>query len=133
MSAPDLVSFLLGNNEMLHYDKASPLPDSQREYLDVMDKKMDQGFELIGKKIVNPDQQQKSQFVAFNLVHALENNDDQTAIVMFTYLVQRMPDLKQVKARSEGGKIGIEFIFDQVKPPGKKINFMPKGSDRKLH
>lgn len=133
MSEPEIVSFLLGENEMLHYDISTPLPDSQREYLDLMDKKMDQGFELIGEKIVNPDQQQKSQFVAFNLVHALENNDDQNAIVMFTYLVQRMPDLKQVKARSEGGKIGIEFIFDQVKPKGQKINFMSRRPDRKIH
>jgi len=133
MSDSDVVKLLLGGEEMLRYDKSTPLPDSQREYLNVMDEKMDQGFELIGERIVNPEQQQKSQFVAFNLVHALENNDDQTAIVMFTYLVHRMPDLKQVKVRTESGKIGIEFIFDQVKPQGQKINFMSRGPDRKLH
>jgi hypothetical protein len=133
MSDSDVVKFLLGGEEMLRYDKSTPLPDSQREYLNVMDEKMEQGFELIGERIVNPEQQQKSQFVAFNLVHALENNDDQTAIVMFSYLVHRMPNLKQVKVRSESGKIGIEFIFDQVKSKGQKINFMSRDPDSKLH
>lgn len=133
MPEVSVVKFLLGGNEMLSYDKSKLLPDSQREYLDMMDEKMDQGFELIGEKIDNPDQQQKSQFVAFNLVHALENNDDQTAIMMFTYLVNRLPDLKQVKARSEEGKVGIEFIFDEVKPDGQKINFIRKGAETKLH
>ena len=128
-----MVKFLLAGQEMLSYDKSVTLPDSQRDYLDVMDEKMEQGFELAGEIIKHPQQQQKSQFVAFKLVNALENNDDQAAIVMFTYLVSRMPELLQVKARSEAGKIGIEFIFDQVKPQGQKINFLPREQPGKLH
>ncbi len=133
MSETNVVKLLLSGEEALSYDKSIPLPESQREYLDNMDKKMDQGFDFAGETILNPAQPQKSQFVAFNMVQALENKDDQTAIIMFTYLVNRLPALKQVRARSENGKIGVEFIFDQVKPPGQKINFISPGADKKLH
>jgi len=74
--------------------------------------------------------QQKTQFVALNLVNALNKDDDQTAIIMFTYLVNRMPELKQVKAKSKDSKVGVEFVFDEIKSEGKKIEFLP---NHKVH
>jgi len=121
------VGFLMDDQEVLTYDRSKALPDEQRTYIDDMDKKMAQGFVLSGQNITNPDLQQKTQFVALNLVTALQQEDDQMAIILFTYLVNRLPDLKQAKAKIQetesGQKIGVEFIFDEVKPKGEKIEF----------
>ncbi len=89
---------------------------------------MDEGFVLSDKKIKNPTLQQKTQFVALNLVSALTKEDDQTAIIMFTYLVNRMPELKHAKAKTKmtdvGNQVGVEFVFDEVKTDGQKIEFL---------
>jgi len=129
----DKVGFLMEGQEVLSYDRSHALPDEQGEYLDSMDVKMAQGIVLADKNIKEPDLQQKSQFVAMNLVNALLSEDDQTAIIMFTYLVNRMPDLKQARAKTKntesGQRIGVEFIFDEVKSEGQTIKFQPT----KLH
>ena len=126
----DKVGFLMEGEEVLTYDRLQVLPDAQRAYLDSMDKKMDEGFVLGDQRVEHPEFQQKTQYVALNLVNALLKEDDQTAIIMFTYLVNRMPDLKQAKAKTKSGesgqKIGVEFIFDEVKSEGHKVEFHPK-------
>ncbi len=128
------VGFILDGQEVLTYDRTQALPAQQSEYLDVIDSQMDEGFVLSDKKIENPNLQQKTQFVALNLVSALSKEDDQTAIIMFTYLVNRMPELKQAKAKtkttSAGSQVGVEFVFDEVKPDGQKIEFRP---NHKVH
>lgn len=130
----DKVGFLLEGQEVLTYDRSQVLPDKQREYLDIIDAQMNEGFVLSEQKVENPNLQQKTQFVALNLVQALLKEDDNTAIIMFTYLVNRMPELKQAKAKTKtsesGDQIGVEFVFDEVKAEGQKIEFRP---DHKLH
>lgn len=130
----DKVGFLLDGQEVLTYDRSQVLPDKQREYLDIIDAQMNEGFVLSDQKVENPNLQQKTQFVALNLVQALLKEDDNTAIIMFTYLVNRMPELKQAKAKTKtsesGDQIGVEFVFDEVKVEGQKIEFRP---DHKLH
>lgn len=130
----DKVGFLLEGQEVLTYDRSQVLPDKQREYLDIIDAQMNEGFVLSEQKVENPNLQQKTQFVALNLVQALLKEDDNTAIIMFTYLVNRMPELKQAKAKTKtsesGDQIGVEFVFDEVKVEGQKIEFRP---DHKLH
>ena len=132
----DKVGFLMEDQEVLTYDRSQTLAEQQKNDLDNMDTLMDKGFILGEESISSPDFQQKTQFVALNLVNALLKENDQEAIMLFTYLVNRMPDLKQAKAktktkeRASEQRIGIEFIFDEVKPQGQKIQFQP---NVKLH
>ncbi|RKZ96985.1 MAG: hypothetical protein DRQ43_03660, partial [Gammaproteobacteria bacterium] len=120
--------------EVLTYDRSRALPDKQREYLNILDDQLEEGFILSDQQIDKPNLQQKTQFIALNLVNALTKEDDNTAIIMFTYLVNRMPELKQAKAKikesDSGRQIGVEFVFDEVKSEGKKIEFR---SQEKLH
>ena len=130
----DKVGFLLDGQEVLTYDRSRALPDKQREYLNILDDQLEEGFILSDQQIDKPNLQQKTQFIALNLVNALTKEDDNTAIIMFTYLVNRMPELKQAKAKikesDSGRQIGVEFVFDEVKSEGKKIEFR---SQEKLH
>jgi len=130
----DKVGFLLDGQEVLTYDRSRALPDKQREYLNILDDQLEDGFILSDQQIDKPNLQQKTQFIALNLVNALTKEDDNTAIIMFTYLVNRMPELKQAKAKiketDSGQQIGVEFVFDEVKSEGQKIEFRPQ---EKLH
>ncbi|MFK5984289.1 MAG: hypothetical protein QM479_02520 [Pseudomonadota bacterium] len=107
----NLVKLLINNNEVLQYDKSINLPDNQSKYLNMMDKKMEQGISL-GEQFINkPDQLQKAQFVTFNMLALLDKNEEHEAIAMFTYLVNYLNELKQVKVIGETGKYKIEFVF----------------------
>ncbi len=129
-SGTEKVAFILEGQEVLTYDRAIALSGDQKAYLEDMDKTLEEGFVLAGQKLEQPTLEQKTQFVAINLVQALQKQEDKTAIILFSYLVDRMPDLKQAKARVKetrsGNKIGVEFVFDEIKPEGQKLEFHPK-------
>lgn len=126
----DKVAFLLDGQEVLIYDRSQALPDKQSKHLDTMDQQLDEGFVLSDQKVNKPNLQQKTQFIALNLVSALSKGEDNTAIMMFTYLVNRMPELQQAKAKikdsDSGQQVGVEFVFDEIKKEGLKIQFHPQ-------
>ena len=109
----NVMAVFLNGIAQLEYDRDRLLPDHQAAYLDKMDAKMDAGI-LVGNKTVrDPDQNQRTQFAAANLAHALQAQDEAVAAAMCSYLAIRLPDLKQVKIEDEDGEISIEFIFDE--------------------
>jgi hypothetical protein len=109
----NVMAVFLNGIAQLEYDRDRLLPDHQAAYLDKMDAKMDAGI-LVGNKTVrDPDQNQRTQFAAANLAHALQAQDEAVAAAMCSYLAIRLPDLKQVRIEDEDGEISIEFIFDE--------------------
>jgi len=117
MSLQDSKLIVVFNQEpVLEFDRSKPVPGKQRQYLDRMDERMDQGINLGEDKIESPNPLQRSQYVANSLVNALLRQDYNLAIAMCTYLGKRMPELKQIKCEgSEGdeGGISIEFVYDR--------------------
>jgi len=109
----ELVKLLVNGEAVLEYNKKIELTENQQAYIDDMDQIMDKGIELGGESIAKPELMQKSQFVAFTLMGYLKVKNDESAIAMFSYLVNRLPELKQVEAKYERSVLGIEFIFDQ--------------------
>ena len=63
---------LLNGEALIEYDRTKELPEKQRQYLDRMDRQMDEGIILGNENIESPDQQQRAQFVAFTLVNAIQ-------------------------------------------------------------
>lgn len=110
---PNLMAVLLNGVAQLEYYRDRPLPDGQVLHLDKMDQKMDAGIELAGEPISNPDLNQRAQFVAANLVHALKTHNESVAGALCTYLANRLPDLKQVKIVEDGSEFSIDFVFDE--------------------
>ena len=107
------MAVLLNGVAQLEYDREKPLPDHQIVYLDKMDRKMDAGIELGDERITNPDLQQRAQFVAANLAHAIKVNDESMAAALCAYLAVRISDLKQVKLDEEGEDMSIDLVFDE--------------------
>ena len=116
---------LVNGEALFEYDRTKVLPEQQKQYLDRMDQKMEAGIQLGDEMVVNPDQQQRAQFVALTLLNAVEKDDEASIAAMSAYLAVRYPDLKQVKADSdkESRKVMFDLIFDQEHKNQVKVSF----------
>jgi hypothetical protein len=111
-AAPPVV--ILVNGELqVEYDRAKPLPEAQRGYLDRMDDKMSAGVMLGGEQVPRPDVLQRAQFVAIQVLEALGNGNDALVAAGCAWLATRLPDLTQVKARLVDGGFSAELVFDE--------------------
>jgi len=109
----DLMAVLLNGIAQLEYDRDRPLSEYQLTYLDKMDGKMSAGVEIGDETIEDPDPNQRIQFVAANLYHAIKRADEAMCSALCSYLATRLPELKQVKLDDSEGHVAIELVFDQ--------------------
>ena len=119
----NIMAVLLNGIAQLEYDRDRLLPDQQLAYLDKMDSKMDDGIRIGNEMVVNPGLEQRTQFAAANLLHALKSDDPPVAAAMCSYLAIRMPDLKQVLIEDNAGQVSIEFVFDREYKRQVVVNF----------
>lgn len=119
-----IMAVLLNGIAQLEYDRTRPLSSYQQDYLDDMDKKMDSGIDLDGVVVEKPDANQRAQFVAANLHHAIRSDDEGACSALCTYLATRMPDLKQIKIVEDENQALIEFIFDDDYSQQAMVNFV---------
>jgi hypothetical protein len=108
----NVMGVLLDGVAQLEYDREKLLPEHQAAYLDKMDEQMAKGITIGDEEVINPDINQRAQFVVANLLHALKTDNEQVAGAMCSYLAIRLPDLKQVKINENDGEVSIEFDFD---------------------
>ena len=108
------------------YDRAKPLTEKQRTYLDALDCKMDAGLHVGGQFIAAPDRLQRAQSIALMLIQALEQHQEAIVAAASSYLAIRLPDLKQVHAvrRQEG--IMVDLVFDRPYAQESKIEFIQR-------
>lgn len=108
------MAVLLDGIAQLEYDRDAPLPVHQAAYLERMDAKMDEGI-LVGEEVIeSPDLNTRAQFVAGNLLHAFNTSDDQLAGAMCSWLALRLPELQQVRIKTDSGQVSIELVFDEA-------------------
>jgi len=122
-----LVAVVEGDS-IVEYDRDKPLPAKQLMYLDKMDEKMDMGIPSGQGNIFAPDQAQKAQFVAGQLMQAIERDDDGLISASMAYLASRMAELKQVSLQSTDGEKEITLIYDKDYRPEhsaeQQVNFV---------
>ena len=110
----NIMAVLLNDIAQLEYDRDRPLSDYQETYLNSMDEKMDrEGIDIDGQRIDNPDQNQKIQFIAANLLSAMRSDNEGLTSALCTYLATRIPDLKQIKYTDRDGEVTIDLVFDE--------------------
>ena len=109
----NMMAVFLDGIAQLEYNRDQLLPDHQAAYLDKMDSKMDEGIVVGSEKVKNPDLNQRAQFAAANLLHALNTDDESMAAAMCSYLAIRLPELKQVRFEAQDGEVSIELIYDE--------------------
>ena len=127
MMTESLVVVLDGVSQ-LEYRRSTPLDEAQSRYLDRMDLRMDQGIALSGVQITAPDALQRAQFVALQLLQAVQAGEEPVAAATLAYLADRMPDMKQVRATTRGGLLSFDLVFDRVYANEIKVEFMKPGA-----
>lgn len=123
MCMSTLVAVVNGESE-LEYDRSKSLPEKQLSYLDKMDVQMDTGIPSGQGSILAPDIEQKAQFVASQLMTAIEKGDEQLMSASMAYLAVRMPNLKQVSVEEKEGDKHISLIYDREYAPAQMVNFV---------
>lgn len=123
-----LVASLNGESQ-LEFDRTQVLGERQQEYLKIMDSKMEDGIPHGAGHVFAPDVQQKSQFVASQLVDAIKAGNEQLAAATLSWLATRLPGLQQVAAEEKpDGQIAISLIYDKTFVKAQLIKFMKLNS-----
>jgi len=108
------LAIVLNGIAQIEYDRNIALDAKLADYLDNMDSKMDAGITIGEKLIPSPTSEQKAEFVASNLYHAIKANNEAMASAMTSYLAVRQADLKQLKFSDKDGAVSIELVYDEV-------------------
>ncbi len=120
------LSVVVDGERVLRYDRDHPLDARQQRSLAEMDRRMDGGFELAGRRLERPDPVARAQFVATALLQALDRGDDALAAAGTAWLATRFPELQQVRiTRHAGRDPTIELIFDRPYTPEARVSFTP--------
>lgn len=125
----NIMAITLNGIAQLEYNRDTALPPQQELYLDKMDQKMDEGIFVGDATISEPDLNQRAQFVAGNLAHAILSDDEAMCSALTAYLATRLPELKQVKISNtandaEAGEISIELVFDEAYQKQVEVKFL---------
>jgi len=114
---------VIDGQSQLEYDRSRSLPEQQLLALDQMDRKMDQGIELPVGHLDAPNALQRAQFVALQLVQAVEAGNETVAAATCAYLAVRVPELKQLKAEHQPTGLHLDLVFDRPFMSEMKIEF----------
>lgn len=108
----------------LEYQRGKPLEPEQREYLERLDRRMDAGIDIGGRRIEQPDPLQRAQFIALQLLQAVQDGNEPVAAATCAYLANRIPDLKQVRGTTRGGLLAFDLVFDKAYAKEIKVEFV---------
>ncbi len=117
------LTILVDQQPQLEFDRSQGLPDHQLAGLERMDVQMDTGIQAGDRWLEQPDRLQRAQFVAVQLVEALQQGNDALAAASCAYLATRLPDLQQVKAVRIDGGFSLELVFDEPYVPETVVEF----------
>ncbi len=117
----------LNGDVVLEYDRNIRLPGHQRQFLEKMDADMAGGIQLSGQTIAEPDPIQRAQFVATQLMSALQQSEDGLIAATCAYLANRFPEMRKVVATEQGDNVSLDLVFnEEAAQTTVAVNFQPK-------
>lgn len=72
------------------------------DYFDMLDKDMDNGYQMSRHWVEKPDLLQRCQIIGDKILSALENDNKETATLMAAYILSRVPSAKAMHLNLEG-------------------------------
>lgn len=72
------------------------------DYFDMLDKDMDNGYQMSRTWVEKPDLLQRCQIVGDKILSALENDNKETATLMAAYILARVPNAYGLHVNFEG-------------------------------
>jgi hypothetical protein len=119
----NILAVVVNDQLTLQFDRDKPLAELHQHYLNRLDAKFDQGIELQGEYLPNPDIEQRSKFMALSLMEGIMYQEDNKAAASMAWLATRLPDLKQLVALVDEKGTQFELIFDREYQPQVVVNF----------
>ena len=111
---------------VLEYDRRKPLNKRQQEDLSRIDTKLSASAHADEHPNPQPNPLKFTEVVSCALVKALQTGNDQVTAASCAWLANRIPELRQVKAKIEGAEqISIELVFNRDYQPEQTIRFVP--------
>ena len=107
------LAVLINNEFVFEFDRELTFADQQLAFLDKMDSDMDNGIKIHGELVSNPDSQQRANFVAMNLIKALQQDNEAVITASCAYMVKRFPKLIDVHVNDHGKAIKIELLEEE--------------------
>lgn len=104
------LTIFVNRKVVYEYDKDVPLQANKLAFLDTMDRDMSRGIRIRGQLIAQPDQQQRANFMALNLIKALQQDNQAVAQASCAYLAQRLPALTEVHVDDGSDGLEIELV-----------------------
>lgn len=113
-----MFTVILNGKQIYEYEAKARLPGHQRQFLDDMDRDMDQGISLGGEQIEMPDAHQRLKYVVFKLIQGIE--DSKSGLVKSTsaYLGSRQAGLIKIIISQQDEKQIVSLEFDNERVSG---------------
>ena len=80
------------------------------EFFDKMDKDMNCGWQMIRWWVPDPDQNQRCQIVADKLLTAMQQENNDFALLMPAYILRNKPATRRIRINIDGEIQGNEFL-----------------------
>jgi len=102
----------LNNKVIYEYNGNTRLPGHKRRYLDGMDDDMDQGIKIDDVLVVNPDAVQRLDYVVFNLIQGLDEDNQGLIQLTSDYIANRYSDKSVIKIVQGEDKKMISITYE---------------------
>ena len=109
-----MLSIYINEKKIIDYDRNTRQPGKHRQFFDGMDLDMDEGIKMNGEMINSPDKMQRAHYVAMSLLYGIEKKSEGMINSTCGYLVNRLPQLKQIRATEIDVDVTLDLIFDEV-------------------
>ena len=80
------------------------------EFFEKMDKDMNCGWQMSRWWVPDPDQNQRCQIVADKLLTAMQQENEEYALLMAAYILHSKPDTRRIRINTEGEIQGNEIL-----------------------
>ena len=80
------------------------------EFFTKMDGDMNCGWQMSRWWVPDPDQNQRCQIVADKLLTAMQNNNEEFALLMCAYILNNKPATRRIRINTDGEIQGNEFL-----------------------
>ena len=84
------------------------------DFFKKMDADMDRGWQMSRKWVERPTGAERCQIAANKLLTAMENDNQQLAVLMAAYILSRMPGIEAVDIDTSGDMRSTELIMSRV-------------------
>ncbi len=107
---------------------AFEVPDSllseARAFFEKLDADMDKGWQMSRDWVEKPDNEQRCQIAADNILTAIENDNEKMLMLMSAYILRTMPGVKSINIDITGDMNETDIIMehDSVRPLGPIFN-----------